>query len=484
MENFANSNSLAVRFTENKYATKQEVSKELKTGLVDNFWRQILEYRKGYSQGLNLETIDHKQLYLCMCVTVSNNLSKKEMALVSHNAKYIKIADDKERNIYQIESLLKILGHIAKEQGVNIDNDLLKGLITGRNQSINLEQNKVLNYLYALQYAIENYKNGPLDVDFLAELYSRVSANSEMTTLYRETDFKNPSSRVLVDKVYSSAPAYLIDDFMNQLFNFLSHSDLSPLAKASVVYYYINYIKPFESHNEDMAVLIVKSVMAKMQDNESIFYIDLESFLADELISIERLFQEIQKYQDVTYFLNFLLTEISEKIEDNNNLMSIAEAKVLTDEYNADAIKEAHQGNLFEEEVEIIKEPQVQVEEKVVEVKPQEEIRINKEEYQPKEDNNYSGLAISSLPVELDEKQAERLMQDLLESEPEMKKGPAYFYSKHCTMGKIYTIQQYKKELSCAYETARTSMELLTKLGYYKEAWVKNKKVYTPIKRK
>ena len=46
-----------------------------------------------------------------------------------------------------------------------------------------------------------------------------------------------------------------------------------------------------------------------------------------------------------------------------------------------------------------------------------------------------------------------------------------------------YTIAQYKKEVGCAYETARCSMDGLVTLGYYTKKQLKNKYIYTPIKR-
>ena len=73
------------------------------------------------------------------------------------------------------------------------------------------------------------------------------------------------------------------------------------------------------------------------------------------------------------------------------------------------------------------------------------------------------------------------MAQNLLEQDPFLKKGQAHFYVRHCTMGKYYTIQQYKKCEGCVYETARTSMDNLAKLGYYRREQVKNKFVYTPI---
>ena len=92
-------------------------------------------------------------------------------------------------------------------------------------------------------------------------------------------------------------------------------------------------------------------------------------------------------------------------------------------------------------------------------------------------------LAVAYIPVALDEKQAVLLEQDLLERDPELKKGEAKFYARHCTKGKKYTIAQYKKSLRCAYETARTSMDHLAELLYYRKEKIKNKYVYIPVER-
>ena len=44
-------------------------------------------------------------------------------------------------------------------------------------------------------------------------------------------------------------------------------------------------------------------------------------------------------------------------------------------------------------------------------------------------------------------------------------------------------IDQYQKEIGCAYETARKSMNDLVVLGYYKKEIMGKKFVYVPIKR-
>ena len=45
------------------------------------------------------------------------------------------------------------------------------------------------------------------------------------------------------------------------------------------------------------------------------------------------------------------------------------------------------------------------------------------------------------------------------------------------------TVDQYKKCVGCAYETARSSMNNLVLLGYYKKEILKKKFVYIPVKR-
>ena len=93
-------------------------------------------------------------------------------------------------------------------------------------------------------------------------------------------------------------------------------------------------------------------------------------------------------------------------------------------------------------------------------------------------------IAVTYIPTVLDEKEACRLEQHLLELDPSLKKGEAKFYARHCTLGKKYTIAQYKKAIGCVYETARTSMDHLAELGYYRKEQLKNKYVYSPIPRK
>ena len=74
-------NDLAMRFTENKYATKNEVSKELKISVIDGVWDKILSYRSLFYQYLSVKGIDKGQLRVCLCPTIDNKVKNVEEKL-------------------------------------------------------------------------------------------------------------------------------------------------------------------------------------------------------------------------------------------------------------------------------------------------------------------------------------------------------------------------------------------------------------------
>ena len=92
-------------------------------------------------------------------------------------------------------------------------------------------------------------------------------------------------------------------------------------------------------------------------------------------------------------------------------------------------------------------------------------------------------IAVRRLSSGLTEEEATELEMHLLELHPDLKRNQAYFYARHCTIGMSYTISQFQRANKCAYETARTSMDNLVYLGFYKKELYKNKYVYIPVKR-
>ena len=496
-------NDLAMRFTEDKYATKNEVAKELRVLSADTFWSNILAYRSHFYHYLTVRTIEKNMLVFCGCPAINSLVNNIEMKLIRANREYGMInPNSKQYRTISLKFNRQILKILNETEQLGVGEDFYDSVI--RHEVISAIPNNMLlvNYLKALSYIKRSYVN-PIDEDFLAGLYAKLVGMEELVDFYRVSEDRNPENRVLIDRVYTSAPVNLIEPMMNYLFNFISTSTLSASLKAIITFFYINYVKPFSKYSEEVAVLMAKAILAHDAFGETVVDLPLEKLLLLPSEEAARVYVEVQKTADITYFVNYVFKYLGQYCD--NFLDDITKSKVeelREDFYQVDEKPQevpipepepvkptrVETIDLFaaSEEPEPVKPAPARVAEPVPqkEEEPEEQPVIE----QPKKKTvkvTYiqEELAVAYIPVALDEKQAVLLEQDLLERDPELKKGEAKFYARHCTKGKKYTIAQYKKSLRCAYETARTSMDHLAELLYYRKEKVKNKYVYIPVEK-
>ena len=500
-------NDYAMRFTEDKYATKLEVGRELKVSSVDPFWSNILSYRSHFYHYLTIRTIEKNMLLFCGCPAINSLVNNLEVKLIRVNRECAMLApNSKEAKNVDRTFKKEILNLLNECEQLEVGEDFITNVLRGEVVSAIPNNMLLVNYLNALNYIKRAYVN-PIDEDFLAELYAKLLGTEELTTFYRNSEDRNPENRVLIDRVYTCAPVTLIGTMMNSLFTFISSSTLPTSLKAMITFFYINYVKPFAKYSEEVALLMAKAVLAHEAFGDAVVGLPFERLLTLPREESARIYVEVQKTADVTYFIDYVYKYLFRYCD--TFLDDMAQAKVSEmreDFYQVDEDKEV-------EEVEVPEEPRIETvdlfasnEEPEEEAKPeyqpapQEEVRqeVKPEPQQvearpaevevPKKKTvkvTYvqEELAVAYIPVALDEKQAVLLEQDLLERDPELKKGEAKFYARHCTKGKKYTIAQYKKSLRCAYETARTSMDHLAELLYYRKEKIKNKYVYIPVER-
>lgn len=503
-------NTIAQRFTENVYATKSEVKHELRTPLVDTFWKNIVAYRKQFEKPAGVADIDRTPITYCLCPSIAEKINTLDRNLNSLSDAYEMLSKEgHERSIYHREAQVDILKEIAKHNELDVDDKFLQMVIDG---TISLDEEKyecLENYIRVLKN-VETYAESRIDADLLATLYARLTSSNELASLFRTSEFVSSANKVVIDRIYECAPSNLINGLMSDLLDTINSDELPVVVKAALTYYYVTRILPFADHNEEMALIMTKLVLAKDDIPHLIIDLNLERLFTFLSEAVDKCKVEAQRYKDLTYFLDLFIKLMNDQIDKEISRINHISAKALKEDYYKEDYKEAQTSPLYEEEkteesVEEIDETQYEevtikpfneeIEDSVPAVEesiPEAPVEIKKEpEPEPVKvvetrippQNAYQGLAISSLPIVLDEKQAQLLEEDLLESDPELKRIQAYFYARHCTMGKRYTIAQFKRETGCAYETARTSMDSLAALGYYRQEMVKNKKVYTPIKR-
>jgi hypothetical protein len=210
-----------------------------------------------------------------------------------------------------------------------------------------------------------------------------------------------------------------------------------------------------------MGFLMFKYVLNNQDNEEILSLINIEKLLDyDVEDTLKKSFLESEEKLDLTYFISTLLPYIN---------ASIKEIGLQFDEIDTLAIEDEQKH--YDEEIIIPKEEKTNN----IFVNNQEENKlVDGLSYEKK-------VALPTLIVGLDEKDASTVAQHLVELYPTLKRNQAEFFARHCTLGKYYTISQYKRDCSCAYETARTSMDNLVALGFYKKELIKNKFVYTPL---
>ena len=494
-------NDLAMRFTEDKYATKNEVARELRVTSVDTFWANIQAYRSHFYHYLSIRTIEKNMLVFCGCPAVNTLVNNIEMRLMRVNREYAMVLpNSKQYRVLNKYFNKDILESLNKFEQLQVGDDFIASVL--RNEVVSAIPNNMLlvNYMKALNYIKSAYVN-PINEDFLAGVYGKLLGTDELTEFYRLNEDRNPENRVLIDRVYTCAPTNLIGDMMNSLFSFISNSTLPTSLKAIVTLFYVNYIKPFARYSSEVAILMAKAILAHDAFGDTVIDLPLEKMLLLPSEEEAKIYVEVQKTADVTYFVNYALKYLNKYCDGIFDLIAQSKADELREDfYQVDEKEEKEeeflpepedeQISLFDSENETKEEepaPTPVVNEKPVEQTYKEEVEQPVIE-QPKKKTvkvQYvqEELAVSYIPVALDEKQAVLLEQDLLERDPELKKGEARFYARHCTKGKKYTIAQYKKFNRCAYETARTSMDHLAELLYYRKEKIKNKYVYIPVER-
>lgn len=483
-------NDLAYRFTEERYCSKSDVMKELKTSLVDNIWGNILKFRQDYFINTGLRSIDSSPLLLCQSPAFFTNVvSRVESNLIRTMNEYSNIdASDTSFDVFEANAYINCLKGIAKSNNATVNEVFLKSVVRHQIMSIDGDAQLLSRYVDALDYIKHNYIK-PIDSDFMLALHKIVSGSSFG---YRNRNETNPENRVLIDRIYTSAPVNVLGNALTELFRFIENSDINTSVKASIVYYYVNLLKPFDKYTNEIAYLMAKAVLAHESMGDLAVYLPLEMFEMEDGNEIAKLYNEVQRYNDVTYFVIYNI-RMNERYFTGllDLVINFKTNQIKQEQYVAEPVNEP----------EPVKEPEPVVEEPVFvkeeikpvveEVKPEPKV-IEKPVVKPtvtpkpvaKEVQPTNELAVSYIPPALDEKEMNRLEVHLLELDPELRKREAHFYARHCTLGKRYTIQEFKKCNNCVYETARTGMDHLAELGYYKKEPVKNKFVYTPILRK
>ena len=446
------------KYTIEKYYSKIELSKALGTNLIEPFWKEIVDFRKRFSIELPIFDAAHANFSLTFIDTVQGKTAQANDRVSAYVGGISKLSIDAiARHTFRREMLLHALRQVAKYNRLDTSDVTLINIL--EKQPVDEKYNVLVRYADALE-SLQNKSFDNIDDSFLARNYAILRGEDELTCFYREDDVETTSSLSLVDKDYDEGiPSHMIDECMSSLISYINNFDISLVARVSAIFFMFNYIKPFETYNMELACLLAKRVISATSIDTASIYIPVEAFL-NENVFYKEITREVKRTHDFTYA--FLIG--SNVI---NSAFDIALAKI-----------SQVRGSSIDEEIKIGTDEK-KIKEEFGEKAQKSSFKGSKGETKEQIQRRIEANVIEE--GRLNEKELKARMNDILEMDPMLKKSQAHFYVHHCTMGRYYTIQQFVKFEGCVYETGRTSMDDLAKLGYYRRDQIKNKFVYTPI---
>ena len=460
-----------IRFTDEVYATKDDVKKAMNISSIDSIWDKIIQFRAYYTRQMDLKNIERVPFNVVLPPKITAKIVSLEKKLSKALVKYSKdfYQQRKMMEIFTNNDYTSILKVIANVYGINIYTETLNSIVNETSATVPVEYLLLSHYSKALKY-ISKRSSGPFTESFIVNLYCKLRGiefdPNDIDSNYRTTELVKRGDHVFVGQHYEAAPVNRIKELVLSLVDFLNSSELFGIVKATTAYFYIKYIQPFEYYNEEMAILVFKSVLAN-DDLEAIpSLLRIEELLTSDFVNnLKYLSLESEMNLDLTYLLNYIIDFTLDKIEELEDDLEQVDSQLIYDE--------SRQIDVPRNDEVVINTPTPKVVEEPVRYSDDRPVSSNV--------NFNQQVSLPNIPVGLDEADAEIVADHLLELYPSMKRNQAEFYARHCTIGKYYTISQYKKEMNVVYETARTSMENLVLLGLYRKEPLKNKFVYTPV---
>lgn len=526
----ADNTNLGERFSNDQYLTYYQITVKLGTSLIDDIWKKVQEYRGKFTLPLTIRSVDKNRFIVVLTPKITekiNNIERKLTKLLMNYSTFTQNNDNKLN--LEIIQTKNIVSNIASIYNVDVNESFYQRLVTNNISSLTPNEMILSDYHRAIKYLLTNVY-APLDRNFVIGLADIFSALEGDKYVYRTEEVKDQSQKALINKLFVAAPVNRIEEMVEDLLDFIQSSSASLFVKFCAVLFYFSYIKPFSYHSEEIALLFAKAYLQRSDLEPLAPMLNLEVIHDEYKDKYEEVMLEVKKTNDLTYLVNFIadlfikqITQFEELMIDVNRKMLSqeryqAEEKVVQPVKVAPLINQTPLATKVEEKVEpkffeqttLLGDDDDEDEKPVFEDKtpPSKEVPITatilSPVQAPKQDVNPSyevqptivkkqdegvkletwmDIALPKVPVGLSEEDAQRIETHLREMDPSLSRSEAYFYARHCTVGKYYTISQFKEIVDCAYETARTSMDHLANSGYYRKEKFKNKFLYTPIKR-
>ena len=424
-------NSDVKKLTEEQYYSIDQVRAFYNKEDVSDIWAKIIAFRNIFNYETDLRDINNNPYFITFTRNILNKSHQIELKLMRDLLNFQSLSQEQKDKILLARKIpaLKAVNRFKEHKELN--DDLYERIALLSIDS--LPANLISLNSYSQSYN-NNFFNTGINLDNIAKVNNYLLNDIDnLSATYRKNDNEEDEVEYQLKLVNTSD----IQNHLSNLVLFLKDENVPYLIRAIILVYSIFYIKPFEYLNEESCALLAKSFLASSPLFSTSYLLDFESLCFSKSSSVLKKAKECEKTLDLTYFIDMTLP-FFEKEEKTLN-------EIILQELVNNLIKE------------------------------NEESEEN--------NNDYNVEETYALPFFPSNKSATAsdIVIKLRELYPVLKEKQAHFYSTHCTIGLSYTISQFQKEENTVYETARTSMDELAKLGLYKKTKVNKKFVYQPV---
>lgn len=423
------------RFTDDTYASKEEVQAIYNQTNLGDIWKNILNYRAFYDVETDLKDINSLSYKICLNRKLLGYAFNLHTALNNDLIKYILLPNSLQMEFIQ-QKEVEALKNTALATNNSATENTIRKLVKGEIENISSDLFVLKAYLDAYQFAL-NLET--LSISDIEKINNICCGNMDFDS---QAKYRQNALNDIINPLFAPG-SQDISSHMQNLILFLENNEIPTMVRALTIPYVFAYLRPFEFYNEETAAILAKTFLSTHGFGVVGFSLNFESLAYANSKKFYEKLKTVETTLDLTYILNRFVAFI---IKDEENLASSLKELTVLKHTNVESSKATNEGNT--NDIPVV------------------------------ESNQY---ALPAFPIKDNLETIEARARQLREVHPSLKRKQAHFYAGHCTIGLHYTIEQFKAEEHTVYETARTSMEDLANRGFYKKEMIGKKFVYTPI---
>lgn len=415
--------------TEGQFCSIEQVRAKYNKEDVTDIWNRVIAYRRNFSYETDLRDSSHNPYFITLTRTILTKAHIIELKLMKDLISFSSLSNENkeklllERKIYA----LKALNRFKAQKEIN--DDLYERIA---HLSVDSLPSSLLSLnAYSSAYNTNFFLSG-INLENIEKVNKAVLNEPDAINVeYRKEDYEDANNSLEL------ADSKEVPYFLNSVISFLQDDNLSFVIRSIGLVYAFFALRPFQYLNEETCSLLAKSFLVSSPLSAIGYLLDFESLCFSKSEAVFKKAKECEKTLELSYFVDMVLP-FFEKEEKN-----------ISEKINFLLHEEEEKAKALEENSEV----NIEIERKT---------------------------SLPFFPTN-DRNQPSEIVKKLKELYPSLKEKQAHFFATHCTIGLFYTISQFQKEELTVYETARTSMDELARLGLYLKTKVNKKFVYAPV---